>query len=428
MQKGFAHILVLILLVVGLLVALYLVQHPAIFKPKAFDNSIAAVTTDNGYPFGKAIKLVGNTQNPQYVKVGFQTVNPSPNFTAEAWIKPLPLPATRVNKPPTTYEIISNNWGYASPSVGSFSLYMNSELKEGGFYSYRYDFTINTASPECYIDSNTIVTVYRQGPFTEAEFTAWKHVAAVVDEGQLRIYENGKLIGKNDNIISSFCVASTGPQIGAFLSLLEGQTNFFQGLIDELRVSSISRYKNDFVVSNQPFAHDDSTILLYHFDGNANDASGLSYKDGMIVGSVEFVELTPFPTPAPITWTGKYYTYLPGDASKGLNGTPVLIRQDSEIKFNWGNGSPAANIPGDRFSARWTRTENVPAGTYLITVRHDDGMRIFFDGIRLYDRWSNQTASTRTFTKALSTGVHILIVEYYESQNLAEAQVTWIKQ
>lgn len=37
-QKGVAHILVLVILVVGLVAGLYLVQHPQIFKPRAYDK------------------------------------------------------------------------------------------------------------------------------------------------------------------------------------------------------------------------------------------------------------------------------------------------------------------------------------------------------------------------------------------------------
>ena len=40
-SKGFAHILILIILVAGLLGGLYLVQHPAIFNPKATDGYVA---------------------------------------------------------------------------------------------------------------------------------------------------------------------------------------------------------------------------------------------------------------------------------------------------------------------------------------------------------------------------------------------------
>lgn len=134
------------------------------------------------------------------------------------------------------------------------------------------------------------------------------------------------------------------------------------------------------------------------------------------------------PPPNPVVWTGKYYAYRLGDTTKGLNGTPILIRQDSEVKFNWGNGSPAANISNDRFSARWTRTESFSAGIYLITIRHNDGMRLYIDGLKVYDKWSNQEAVTRTFTKALTQGKHAINVEYYEALGLAEAQVTWVKQ
>ncbi|MBI2017824.1 hypothetical protein HYS92_02130 [Candidatus Daviesbacteria bacterium] len=39
-QKGLAHIILIIILVIGLIAVLYLVQHPQIFKPKASSNPV----------------------------------------------------------------------------------------------------------------------------------------------------------------------------------------------------------------------------------------------------------------------------------------------------------------------------------------------------------------------------------------------------
>ena len=64
---------------------------------------------------------------------------------------------------------------------------------------------------------------------------------------------------------------------------------------------------------------------------------------------------TPTPTPAPTAlptitqWRGEYF------AGADLAGTPVLVRNDPAIGFDWGAAAPAAGLPADNFSARWTR-------------------------------------------------------------------------
>jgi len=56
------------------------------------------------------------------------------------------------------------------------------------------------------------------------------------------------------------------------------------------------------------------------------------------------------PSPSPWVWTGLYFN------NPNLSGSPALVRQDSEINFDWGTGSPDPSIPTDNFSVRWSRS------------------------------------------------------------------------
>ena len=58
------------------------------------------------------------------------------------------------------------------------------------------------------------------------------------------------------------------------------------------------------------------------------------------------------PTPVITDWLGEYFSNI------DFQGTPVLVRNDPAINFNWGSGSPDPLVPADNFSARWTRTLN----------------------------------------------------------------------
>ena len=48
--------------------------------------------------------------------------------------------------------------------------------------------------------------------------------------------------------------------------------------------------------------------------------------------------------------TGEYFTNM------DLEGTPTVVRRDGGVNFAWNSGSPAAGIPANNWSARWTGT------------------------------------------------------------------------
>jgi len=136
---------------------------------------------------------------------------------------------------------------------------------------------------------------------------------------------------------------------------------------------------------------------------------------------------TPFPTftPTPevvITdWRGEYF------AGITPTGDPVLIRNDREIAFNWGAGSPAAGIPGDRFSARWTRWLNFEKDLYRFQVTVDDGVRLWIDGRLLLDEWHDSSQITYSVEVPLARGQHFVQIEYYENVGGAEIVMTWAR-
>ena len=49
-----------------------------------------------------------------------------------------------------------------------------------------------------------------------------------------------------------------------------------EGCVDEMRISKLARYKEDFAPSKQSFITDAYTAALFHFDGDANGLSGAS--------------------------------------------------------------------------------------------------------------------------------------------------------
>jgi len=113
-------------------------------------------------------------------------------------------------------------------------------------------------------------------------------------------------------------------------------------------------------------------------------------------------------------------------ANPDLSGVPVLTRQDPNVDFNWSSGSPAAEVPSDFFSARWTRTSTFEAGRYRFTATGDDGIRVKLDGVVVLDGWGDHAATTYTADVDITTGAHTVVVEYYDRTggSLARFSVT----
>ena len=119
------------------------------------------------------------------------------------------------------------------------------------------------------------------------------------------------------------------------------------------------------------------------------------------------------------TWQAFYWN------NKTLSGAPVLVRNESDINYDWGSGSPAPSINADNFSARWTRYLNVTPGTYRFTVTSDDGIRVWVDDALIINQWDDHASQTFTADWGLITGHHLVVVEYYENDGLAGARLSW---
>lgn len=129
---------------------------------------------------------------------------------------------------------------------------------------------------------------------------------------------------------------------------------------------------------------------------------------------------TMMPTPTPVDgFTAQYFNNMT------LSGTPVLTRTEQSISYDWGGSSPTASISADQFSARWTKTTQLQAGTYSFTVTGDDGVRVLVDGEVIIDKFINQAPTTYSATKTLTAGSHTIVVEYFENIGGAVAKFNY---
>ncbi len=116
-------------------------------------------------------------------------------------------------------------------------------------------------------------------------------------------------------------------------------------------------------------------------------------------------------------WAGEYFN------NPEVAGSPIFVRQDSKIDFDWGGGSPSSEIPADNFSVRWNNTIRFDGGLYRFTTETDDGVRLYVDGRLLIDKWRLQPVTQYSAEIRLSKGDHQVRMEYQERGDIAVARL-----
>ncbi|MFD7439745.1 fibronectin type III domain-containing protein [Streptomyces sp. NPDC059909] len=108
-------------------------------------------------------------------------------------------------------------------------------------------------------------------------------------------------------------------------------------------------------------------------------------------------------------WKASYY------ANTTFAGTPKLTACDSAISESYGTGDPAGvTLPRDNFGVRWTTTRDFGSGgPFTFSVAVQDAVRVYLDGTRKIDLWSN-VSSTRSKTVYVTVpkGTHTIRVDF----------------
>jgi hypothetical protein len=138
-------------------------------------------------------------------------------------------------------------------------------------------------------------------------------------------------------------------------------------------------------------------------------------------------EPAPPPPPAPVScpvgqWKAEYFQ------STQLLGATATVRCESAINYNWGSGAPSGTgLTASQFSVRWTGTRRIDVpGTYVVSVRADDGAMLFVDGTPVITSWVDRTsATTVTATVNLAAGDHEFRLEYFKNTGFGVAQLSY---
>lgn len=122
-----------------------------------------------------------------------------------------------------------------------------------------------------------------------------------------------------------------------------------------------------------------------------------------------------------LPWRGEYFD------NQNLTGDPVFVRDEAEIKNDWGHGRPDSRLGVDHFSVRWTGTFLFDSGVYSFKTHTDDGVRLWLDGVLLIDQWHDRPATLNEQAVEVTSGYHGVRVEYYENIGIAIAHAWWVR-
>jgi hypothetical protein len=130
------------------------------------------------------------------------------------------------------------------------------------------------------------------------------------------------------------------------------------------------------------------------------------------------------PTPASAQsgniWTAWYWN------NPDWAGNPVLSQQVPLVWFNWGTGSPGANVPVDNFTARFDTNAFFYAGTYRFTITADDEFALLVNNVTFLDtRGAGRSGKTMVVDVPFVQGNSNVSVLYREFTGAAYITVTW---
>ena len=110
-----------------------------------------------------------------------------------------------------------------------------------------------------------------------------------------------------------------------------------------------------------------------------------------------------------------------------LAGTPVAVRRDTQVRFNWSGRGPVNGLSQYHYSVRWTGELLAPRdGEYTLGVRGDDGFRLYVNNKRVIDDWGVHPAQDRSATLTLKAGQAVPIrLEYFQAEGEAEVTLLW---
>ncbi|MBM6619086.1 PA14 domain-containing protein [Bacillus suaedaesalsae] len=172
--------------------------------------------------------------------------------------------------------------------------------------------------------------------------------------------------------------------------------------------------------TNGGFREDSVKVRIDNINNSNIHTIEVRYKEASQGSRVEAF-LQPYSEAKDISTTDGWYAEFYNNRT--LDGNPVIMGGKHALKpiqtldYYWGQDAPSPFIQKDNFSARFTKKVNITEpGDYAITVHADDGVRVKVDGVLKIDSWQYVSGKKRQITLDLTSGVHEIVVEYYDGE------------
>ncbi|HEY53592.1 MAG TPA: SH3 domain-containing protein, partial [Caldilineae bacterium] len=167
------------------------------------------------------------------------------------------------------------------------------------------------------------------------------------------------------------------------------------GVIDQWRVSSAQTYSGTF----KNVGAGNHTITVEYFQAGG-DALAHVWWERRGEGGADR-------RPSGNVWHAEYFNDI------HLQGSPLVIREETNLDHNWSLGSPDPLVPGDNFSARWTRQAYLEGGIHKFYAYVSDGVRVYVDGRAIIDEWHDADGAPTYIGQfdSVGGGTHTVIVE-----------------
>lgn len=208
-----------------------------------------------------------------------QDLNPIRGFTFETWFK-------------LDGAVHNEDGGYLINKEVSgspvFQLYLTVDSGDNDQKIMTYEMRAADTTINC--SSRTLTN---QITLSSEDALQWHHVAGVIqNNGDMDLFVDGERSVSNTNHVNTLCQNSAPVTIAH--SVFGGG---FEGLLDNVRISHISRYPNNFTPASRIGVHttDQYDDVVYYFNESGDGSSVLDSSDtghtGTVVGTVKFLDV-----------------------------------------------------------------------------------------------------------------------------------------